>query len=50
MERLEGAFALAILFAGHHEMMIGARRGVRLPSVTETARCTSARMHWRWRR
>ena len=25
--RLEGAFALAILFAGHSEMMIGARRG-----------------------
>ncbi len=25
--RLEGAFALAILFAGHTEMMIGARRG-----------------------
>lgn len=27
LDRLEGAFALAILFAGHHEMMIGARRG-----------------------
>jgi glucosamine--fructose-6-phosphate aminotransferase (isomerizing) len=27
LERLEGAFALAILFAGHHELMIGARRG-----------------------
>jgi glucosamine--fructose-6-phosphate aminotransferase (isomerizing) len=27
LERLEGAFALAILFAGHREMMIGARRG-----------------------
>ncbi len=25
--RLEGAFALAILFAGHHDLMIGARRG-----------------------
>jgi glucosamine--fructose-6-phosphate aminotransferase (isomerizing) len=25
--RLEGAFALAILFAGRHDMMIGARRG-----------------------
>ena len=25
--RLEGAFALAILFAGHTELMIGARRG-----------------------
>ncbi|MFO1129349.1 MAG: glutamine--fructose-6-phosphate transaminase (isomerizing) [Rhodospirillales bacterium] len=25
--RLEGAFALAILFAGHHQLMIGARRG-----------------------
>jgi glucosamine--fructose-6-phosphate aminotransferase (isomerizing) len=27
MGRLEGAFALAILFAGHHDLMIGARRG-----------------------
>ncbi len=27
LDRLEGAFALAILFAGHREMMIGARRG-----------------------
>ncbi len=27
LKRLEGAFALAILFAGHDEMMIGARRG-----------------------
>ena len=25
--RLEGAFALAILFAGHHDLMIAARRG-----------------------
>jgi len=27
LERLEGAFALAIIFAGEHELMIGARRG-----------------------
>jgi glucosamine--fructose-6-phosphate aminotransferase (isomerizing) len=27
LTRLQGAFALAILFAGHHDMMIGARRG-----------------------
>ena len=27
LQRLEGAFALAILFAGHHDLMIGARRG-----------------------
>ena len=27
LARLEGAFALAILFAGHNNMMIGARRG-----------------------
>ena len=27
LTRLEGAFALAILFAGHHDLMIGARRG-----------------------
>ncbi len=27
LARLEGAFALAILFAGHNDLMIGARRG-----------------------
>lgn len=27
LHRLEGAFALAIIFSGHHELMIGARRG-----------------------
>jgi len=27
LDRLEGAFALAILFAGRHDLMIGARRG-----------------------
>jgi len=27
LKRLEGAFALAILFAGEHDLMIGARRG-----------------------
>ena len=30
LHRLEGAFALAILFAGHDGLMIGARRGVPL--------------------
>ena len=28
--RLEGAFALAIIFAGEHDLMVGARRGVPL--------------------
>lgn len=27
LKRLDGAFALAIIFAGHHDLMIGARRG-----------------------
>ena len=27
LRRLEGAFALAIIFSGHHDLMIGARRG-----------------------
>src|SRR3546814_184758 len=27
LKRLEGAFALAIIFAGRHDLMIGARRG-----------------------
>jgi glucosamine--fructose-6-phosphate aminotransferase (isomerizing) len=27
LERLEGAFALALIFAGHKDLMIGARRG-----------------------
>jgi len=27
LQRLDGAFALAVIFAGHHDVMIGARRG-----------------------
>jgi len=27
LKRFDGAFALAIIFAGHHDLMIGARRG-----------------------
>tara|TARA_R110000772_G_scaffold215694_2_gene326178 strand:+ start:19415 stop:21238 length:1824 start_codon:yes stop_codon:yes gene_type:complete len=27
LRRLDGAFALAIIFSGHHDLMIGARRG-----------------------
>jgi len=30
LDRLEGAFALAMVFAGRHDMMIGARRGAPL--------------------
>ncbi len=30
MARLEGAFALAIVFAGHHDLIVGARRGIPL--------------------
>jgi glucosamine--fructose-6-phosphate aminotransferase (isomerizing) len=30
LKRLEGAFALALIFAGEHELMIGARRGTPL--------------------
>ncbi|MCC7274238.1 MAG: glutamine--fructose-6-phosphate transaminase (isomerizing) [Alphaproteobacteria bacterium] len=30
LKRLHGAFAFAMIFAGHHEMMIGARRGAAL--------------------
>jgi len=30
LERLEGAFALAMIFAGRHDLMIGARRGAPL--------------------
>lgn len=30
LERLEGAFALAIIFAGEHDLMMGARRGTPL--------------------
>ena len=27
LKRLEGAFSLAIVFAGEHDLLIGARRG-----------------------
>ncbi|MEI8396016.1 MAG: glutamine--fructose-6-phosphate transaminase (isomerizing) [Rhodospirillaceae bacterium] len=30
LKRLEGAFALALIFAGEHELMVGARRGTPL--------------------
>ncbi|MCA8933254.1 MAG: glutamine--fructose-6-phosphate transaminase (isomerizing) [Rhodospirillaceae bacterium] len=30
LKRLEGAFSLAIVFAGHHDLMIGARQGTPL--------------------
>ena len=50
LNQLEGAFALGIIFAGHHDLMIAARRGSPWPSVLGKARCISDLMHWPWRR
>jgi glutamine---fructose-6-phosphate transaminase (isomerizing) len=40
LKRLEGAFSLALIFAGEDDLMIGARRGTPLAVVMATARCT----------
>ena len=50
LPRLRGAFALAFLFAGEDDLLIGARRARRSRSATATARCMSAPMRLRWRR
>jgi glutamine---fructose-6-phosphate transaminase (isomerizing) len=49
--RLDGAFALAMLFAGHDDLLIGARqRRAARGRLSARARCSSARTRWRWRR
>ena len=50
LPRLHGAFALAIIFAGEHDLMIGARRGSPLAIGYGEGRCISGRTRWRWRR
>jgi glucosamine--fructose-6-phosphate aminotransferase (isomerizing) len=49
LRRLEGAFALAILFAGEHNLLICARRGSPLAIGLATVRCSSAPTRWRSR-
>src|ERR1700746_1511609 len=46
LARLDGAFALVFLFAGEHDLLIGARRGSPLRSVMATVKCFSARTPW----
>ena len=48
LPQLRGAFALAFLFKGQEDLMIGARKGRRWRSALATARCISARMRSRW--
>ena len=50
LKRLQGAFALVLIFSGHHDLMVGARLAARSPSAMATARCISAPTRWRWRR
>jgi glucosamine--fructose-6-phosphate aminotransferase (isomerizing) len=50
LPQLRGAFALAIAFRAHPDMLIGARLGSPLVVGTATARPTSARTRSRWRR
>jgi len=47
LRRLEGAFALAILFAGHDDLLIGRGAAARSPSAMVMARCISAPTPWR---
>jgi len=49
LPRLRGAFALAFVFRGHGDLMIGAARARRWRSATAMARCIWARMRSRWR-
>ena len=39
MEWLQQPFALAVISAGHHHLLIGARRGARSPSATAMVQC-----------
>ena len=48
--RLEGAYALAMIFAGHPELIVGAHTARRWRSASARARCSSAPTPWRWRR
>ena len=51
LPRLRGAFALAFLFSGEDDLLIGARKGSPLAiGFSATTRCISARTQSRWRR
>ena len=47
--RLEGAYALAMVFAGHHGLMVGAQHGAPLAVGMARTRCSSAPTAWPWR-
>ena len=49
-KRLHGAYALALIFAGHPELIVGAQRGAPLALDLATAKCSSAPTPWRWPR
>ena len=49
LKRLQGAFAVALIFRGYNDLMIVARQAARWPSALATARCSSAPMPSRWR-
>ena len=50
LPRLRGAFALAFLFEGEDNLIVGVRRGSPLALVTGTARCSWDPTRWRSRR
>ena len=50
LPRLRGAFALAFLFAGEEDLLVGARHGAPLAIGSARARCISAPTRWRSRR
>jgi len=50
LDRIERAFALVILFAGEHDLVICTPRTTPLASASAPARCSSSWMRCRWRR
>jgi len=50
LKRLRGAFALAIMFKGDEDLIVGARKDRRWRSAMARARCSWARTPSRWRR
>ncbi len=48
LQRLEGAYAIAMVFAGHDGLMIGACIMPRWLSGMASKKCSSVRTRWRW--
>ena len=47
--RLEGTYALAMIFSGHPDLIVGAQHGAPLAMGTARTKCWSVPTAWRWR-